>query len=295
MQAGLCPLWAIEPNASIARVYATNTGRRVIASPVESFDPSRLPRVDTLWVSLPSVRVSPSFVGAAARKAREGALTDATLRFISALRPRYCFLESAVFYRTTGAFRRVMDTLFSLGYLVSPQVVDAADFGVPQTRTRLLLLACLSGLVPVLSGEPAAPTGWFSAVADTRSEWLPYTPDSSLWRILETMESQHRFDPDAPSLLGGPFHRHLSQRDYDRVTARSASRPSFALRAAPDRSRLLAYLPPSSFFELPVSAMGRLQTLPTTYQYPRSHSLARRVVCNAVPCRLAERVLRFVT
>jgi len=62
------------------------------------------------------------------------------LRFARQLRPRWIVLENVVQMRSWSGYDPLIDELNGLGYFVRPQVLDAARFGVPQTRRRLFLL-----------------------------------------------------------------------------------------------------------------------------------------------------------
>lgn len=70
------------------------------------------------------------------------------IRFAEKLKPRWIVLENVVQMRSWHGYTPLIDELRALGYNVLPQVLDAADFGVPQTRRRLFLL-CDRGAVPV--------------------------------------------------------------------------------------------------------------------------------------------------
>jgi DNA (cytosine-5)-methyltransferase 1 len=70
------------------------------------------------------------------------------IRFAEKLKPRWIVLENVVQMRSWHGYTPLIDELRTLGYNVLPQVLDAADFGVPQTRRRLFLL-CDREAVPV--------------------------------------------------------------------------------------------------------------------------------------------------
>jgi len=77
------------------------------------------------------------------------------LSFIRALEPRWVVLENVIQMRDWHGYDPLLDKLHNLGYGVTPQVLDSADFGVPQTRRRLFLL-CQQGSAPPLLPQPAA-------------------------------------------------------------------------------------------------------------------------------------------
>lgn len=62
------------------------------------------------------------------------------LNFARKLKPRYMVLENVVHMRGWHGYHPLVQELEGLGYYVRPEVLDAVDFGVPQTRRRLFLL-----------------------------------------------------------------------------------------------------------------------------------------------------------
>lgn len=62
------------------------------------------------------------------------------LNFAPRLAPRWIVLENVIQLRYWRGFGRLMRELRDLDYHVRMEVLDAADFGVPQTRRRLFIL-----------------------------------------------------------------------------------------------------------------------------------------------------------
>lgn len=62
------------------------------------------------------------------------------INFARTLSPRWLVLENVVQMRNWHGYTPLIGDLEKLGYNILPQVLDAADFGVPQTRRRLFLL-----------------------------------------------------------------------------------------------------------------------------------------------------------
>jgi DNA (cytosine-5)-methyltransferase 1 len=70
------------------------------------------------------------------------------LRFVEAFQPDYTLLENVVGLRSTagGRFEKeITQQLEALGYSVTVQVVNAADYGVPQLRKRLVIVGVKKG------------------------------------------------------------------------------------------------------------------------------------------------------
>lgn len=75
------------------------------------------------------------------------------LRFAEDLMPRWIVIENVVHMRTWQGYEPIIEGLKSLGYAVSAQVLNAADFGVPQNRRRLFLLADAFAEPPEITGK----------------------------------------------------------------------------------------------------------------------------------------------
>jgi DNA (cytosine-5)-methyltransferase 1 len=88
--------------------------------------------------------------GAARRseKSRETALQ--VLRFAQSLKPRWIVVENVRGMRGWTKYRSLLKKLQGLGYRVSEQVLNAADFGVPQRRRRLFLVCDRERTPPTL-------------------------------------------------------------------------------------------------------------------------------------------------
>ncbi|HKO17305.1 MAG TPA: DNA cytosine methyltransferase [Acidobacteriaceae bacterium] len=76
------------------------------------------------------------------------------LRLVNGLRPRAIMLENVPGLQHDERFGRFCDGLRRLGYRIYHRVLDAAEFGVPQRRRRLILLACRRHLVLPASPAP---------------------------------------------------------------------------------------------------------------------------------------------
>jgi len=140
-----------------------------------------------------------------------GAVDNARLlrefgRFIRAMKPRYVLFENVpgiakVPGRST--FRRFLALLGQLGYATALGILDAKDYGVAQTRHRLVLLATLGGIPslpppshgpgrvphrtvaeaishfpPIAAGEmhPTVPNHWAAALSPLNRERISHTP-----------------------------------------------------------------------------------------------------------------------
>jgi DNA (cytosine-5)-methyltransferase 1 len=181
--AGIETRWGIEWKDPVAQV-ARDNGFHSITADILTVDPHSMERVDFLHASPPCTNASVANVNA-----EEGELDKAlgykTAQFVEVLHPEIFTLENVWQYRNFDAFKFILTTLERLGYWIDVQHVNAADFGVPQTRKRLILRARLGGWLPNLP-DPVKWVGWYEAIEDL----IPTLPESHFapWQLARLPE-----------------------------------------------------------------------------------------------------------
>lgn len=74
-------------------------------------------------------------------------------RLVSEISPDFVTMENVPQLKKQSVFLDFTENLKRLGYQIFARVVDAAEYGVPQRRKRLVLLASLHGPIRLLSPE----------------------------------------------------------------------------------------------------------------------------------------------
>ena len=181
--AGLTPVWAVELEADIAAVYERNFGHSPIVADVRTIDPSELPSVDWFHASPVCTRASVANVNGEESEI-DISTAAAVSRALEALEPPFFTMENVVQYRNFQSFKNILATLEKLGYFFTTDNVNCADFGVPQTRKRLIVRAS-RGLLPPLPA-PVRWIGWYEAIEDL----IPTLPESQLapWQLARLPE-----------------------------------------------------------------------------------------------------------
>ena len=178
LQAGCELLWDVEIDSAIAEVGSQLGGQTYIQS-VTDMDWRKVEPPDILWASPPCVNFSAAKHNAAETEL-DMALAQSIVDAIAILKPKAFILENVEAYKKSESLRLIEEPLFSMGYWVHREVVNSANFGVPQTRRRLILRAVKNGFVPTLTGQKRW-VGWYEAIADL----IPSLPESKLaqWQI----------------------------------------------------------------------------------------------------------------
>jgi DNA (cytosine-5)-methyltransferase 1 len=147
--AGIRVLAAVDIDEDARATYAANHSEvTLLSDDLGELNPAVLmekasvkPReLDILTACVPCQTFS-----SLARERRErdprNRLVLAVTRFVKALQPRAVVMENVPELRNNRRFALLVGRLRRLGYGVWFDVVDAADFGVPQRRRRLVLIA----------------------------------------------------------------------------------------------------------------------------------------------------------
>jgi DNA (cytosine-5)-methyltransferase 1 len=125
------------------------------------------------------------------------------VRFAEAFRPRWIVVENVVNMRRWTRYPEFKRALETLGYQIREEVLNAADFGVPQTRRRLFLL-CDRERMPEAIARADAKRVKASRIVDLngRYNWRPLKAQGRAKATLERAERGiHSLGPDKPFLL----------------------------------------------------------------------------------------------
>jgi DNA (cytosine-5)-methyltransferase 1 len=292
LQAGYTPLWAVEYDAAIAACATRNLpDTRILVAPVQDVDYSALPRVDWLHASPPC----PNFSIAkddAAETELDIEMARGTVRAIQEQQPLVFSLEQVYGYRDSVSFALIVQALRALRYDVQWWHLNAADYGVPQTRRRLILVACrnvrvvrpaathcqggrddmFGGLLPWI--------GWYEAIQDI----IDTLPDSEFapWQLARLPT-----DVRESVMVGGANTSEPQAAPGVGVSA--LNEPTRAVMAS--HSDCWRALVSHRIVKMTPRALARFQSFPDWYELPERNALACRIIGNAVPPLLMQRVM----
>lgn len=161
--AGYTPIWGVEYIPEIADVARSN-GLEVLTANILDLDPRSFDRPDLFHASPPCPNFSVAKQGGE-ETALDIALAEKVAEFTTVLNPPAVTIENVQAYIKSKSYKIIMRALENTGYMYDAQILNAADFGVPQSRRRLFVRAVLGGMVPYLPA-PVKHVGWYAAIAD---------------------------------------------------------------------------------------------------------------------------------
>lgn len=273
MRASATPVWAIEYEPAIAEVYRRNVGDHIITADVADVDYSGLLDVDWLHCS-PSCKNASDANPNGGETAEDLRSAGAVVTAIRTKRPQFFTLENVWAYRNFQSFRNILNCLGELGYFYDFNHLCMANYGVPQKRWRLVLVAS-RGLLPTI--QPAKATGWKAAIEDlipglqetVFPAWqLEKLKNNRLTEFVingQNSTAEYRYPIIPP---------HLPIFTITASFRKAATRMQIGGRVLTASRRCLA----------------RWQTVPDGYELPANDALAGKIIGNGVPCEFARRL-----
>lgn len=320
--AGIEHLWGIEYDDKVAQVARDNSFHSITAD-VREINVRKLERPDILHAS--PVCKNASVAKTNGKGADEDIETAfATCRFIDELKPDIFTLENVWGYRNFRAFQVILDDLTRNGYKYEYWHLNAANFGVPQTRKRLILVARLHGTPrkpQQTHAKKAIPLfdtlkpwiSWYKAIEDL----IPTLPESQFaqWqldRLPDTIKTIIVGGANTSDEQAAPGVGVSEQDEPTRCVASNAGQwkafvidgenvghnstirrqdmPVYTISSSQHGS-IRAWLSTGRVVAMTPRCLARFQSFPDWYKLTESNALNCKVIRNAVPPLLYQRVI----
>lgn len=217
---------AVEYDAAIAAVYAANIGDHVTVAKVQDVDYGAWGQLDYLHASPVCKEFSNAKTGGTEG---DGDITSAlaVVRALEATQPKIFTLENVQGYARSQSYKLICQALTEAGYMWHADVLNAADYGVPQTRRRLILRAVKDALLPGLPA-PRPWVGWYAAIEDL----IPTLPSSRFaeWQLARLPEDMKDVLIDSKN-TGQEYGKKHRERQEPSFTVVTDAKPSHMPRA----------------------------------------------------------------
>jgi DNA (cytosine-5)-methyltransferase 1 len=149
--------WACELNEAACRTYRQNVSKHIRQGDIWELMNSLPQQADVVVGGFPCQDISVNGKGAGIAGKRSG-LYRAMVEVVERTRPKIFVAENVkglLMRHHADALKKVLDDFRAIGYDVTYQLYHAADYGVPQTRERVIIVGTLPGVKPF---EPPKPT-----------------------------------------------------------------------------------------------------------------------------------------
>lgn len=304
---------AVDNNKHAVSTYNHNIGRHATLKDIRDLDFKSLPDVDMIAGGVPCLPFSFSGKGEGLKDEKHGNLIHHFFDLIDQKRPHYVLFENVkgiISKKHKHVFDAFVRALEDIGYIVSWKLTNCLEYGIPQKRERVILIATLGkryifpepthktpitiretiGMMP----EPDEPHDFKNHQGyGIRNDELPFVdkiPIGGNWRDLP-VEDQKIFL--GKSFYGGGgrtgFLRKMSF-DLNALTITSTMNGKFNAQIVDlrDKYKDLSRIGCRRFT---VRECLRLQTVPDWFYFEDSVPLAKQYErCSGIPPLLMEKI-----
>lgn len=147
-------VWANDLSVEACKTYERNLGHRIHRGDIWELIDSLPKRADVIIGGFPCQDISVNGKRAGINGARSG-LYRAMVEAIKRLKPSVFVAENVkALLRHEAWLQQVLSDFRGLGYAVSCELYRAADYGVPQTRERVIFVGTAEGVKPFMPPPP---------------------------------------------------------------------------------------------------------------------------------------------
>jgi DNA (cytosine-5)-methyltransferase 1 len=308
--AGFNVIAAIEINADAAESYRLNHPQvEVLERDIRRVQAPALARrlladrrLDLLTACPPCQGFST--LGLNDRQDPRNTLIDSVRRFAESLRPRVIALENVPGLGADRRLGRLVEQL-SESYRIARYVVDAAEFGVPQHRRRIIVLAVDRTLPAPPPNLVQALPEHFSVTVATAGDALAKAID--LDSITDPVQRARTPRPltlqrikaapigggraDLPAELQLKCHTRLKHTDATNIYGRiDPTKPAPTMTTRCTTPSCGRFIHPVEDRGLTLREAALLQSFPLQYRFDGGYDSIERQIGNAVPVRLASAI-----
>ncbi|MBF4595695.1 DNA cytosine methyltransferase [Curtobacterium flaccumfaciens] len=227
-------------------------------------------------------------------------------RFVREFRPEAVLLENVPGLARDARLPALLDEIHGLGYRSRQYIVQAAEFGVPQRRRRLIVIAVrntairelpgdLRGLLPksydvnaTTAGEALAQIPADALIGDRLN--IARKPSPIVKRRIEAIPvGGNRFD--LPDDLRLACHAKIEAKGRRNATSPygriKADQPAPTMTTRCTTPSCGSFIHPTEHRGITLREAATLQTFPHAYQFLGTYEQIERQIGNAVPVKLA--------
>ena len=299
IDAGLIPIWGIEKDPDITRVCQSDFGPPIYPVAVEKMKSWEL-LAHPNWLHASPPCTTATVVNDKKESQEDIDLAEAVCRAIEILQPEYFSLENVAGYLKYKSFKLITGCLHCNGYYPDFKVFDCSEYGVPQTRKRLFLVAKLSGSIgnPLSSiSKVEKKVSWYDAIADLIPTLTPTTLTGWQYSAISHKLGHLPTSLDCPDLV----IQRSGARKKDGIpnnTIRLKDEPMFTIKAMSGKKRpsvkQATILIDGQAYEADTRCLMRWQTFPDDYQTSGNLILDTKGIGNAVAPLMFSQIVRSV-
>lgn len=293
LDAGHEIIWANDIFLDAAATYRANIGNHIDTRDIRTIPSSEIPPCDVVVGGFPCQGFSIANWGRSSDDPRNQLFRE-MVRVVRDKNPRYIIGENVrgLLSMEKGKALEEIEKTFAgatpTGYRMRHQLVNAADFGVPQLRMRLIIVGVRNDQ-PELTAFPLSPTHAEPALAFL-SGLLPWKPVGEALAHFPEPEVGSDIPNHQCSRYKLRFNGHLGHRFVDPM------RPAQTVTArGDDRGGVVVLHHPNNKRRMTARELAAVQSFPDSFVFSGTKTSAYRQIANAVPPLLGAAIGRMLS
>lgn len=282
IEAGHEIVWANDNFPDAVETYRKNIGNHIVCDDIEKIESRDIPDHDILVGGFPCQGFSMANAKRGVKDKRNKLYLQ-LLRVLKDKKPKYFLAENVKGILSLGGgkiFASILKDFGSAGYRVQYKVLNAADFGVPQTRQRVIIL----GVRNDVKGDLSYPEPTHSS-SPLNKKILPWVTIGKAFARIPEPEKKHNLPNHTYSKFKLKFNGYLGNR------AMNPNLPAPTVTArGDDRGGVVVLHHPGNHRRMSVRELALTQSFPLNFVFVGTNSSAYRQIGNAVPPKLARAV-----
>lgn len=281
IQAGNQVVWANDIDANAVETYRRNIGEHIVHGDIKEIDIKTLPSAEVVVGGFPCQGFS---------QANRFRMLDDERNFlyrffyevIREKQPRFFIAENVKGILSLGsgeAIKQILSDFEAAGYITDLHLVNVADYGVPETRQRVIIIGQRKDLGDTIVFQFPVPTHSKDG-KDGKKKWVS---------IREAIG--HFPDPDLPNnVKNHDYSKYkVEYRDYTAHRQTDPDKPSPTILARGNGGGGVCAIPHyNGQRRLTVRESATVQTFPEDFEFFGVRGSCYRQIGNAVPVKFAK-------
>lgn len=277
IKAGHEIIWANDLYEDAVETYRKNIGDHIVCEDISKVSTDDIPDCDIVIGGFPCQGFSVANTKRNEQDERN-VLYKQLIRVIADKKPKFFLAENVKGILSLGkgkVFQMILNDFENLGYKVKYRVLNAADYGVPQTRMRVIIIGVRNDIdfdyqYPIATHNPDG--------TDEKKKWVSVEDALSPIPDPDTENDLPNHDYSKYKL---EFNGYIGHRKLD------PNQPAPTVTARGDNKGGVVILPhPNAMRRMSCRETATIQSFPLDYEFAGNRSSVYRQIGNAVPVLL---------
>jgi DNA (cytosine-5)-methyltransferase 1 len=280
IKAGHEVIWANDNFSDAVKTYRNNIGDHIVCEDISKIPSDQIPEHDILIGGFPCQGFSIANLKRGEHDGRNKLYLE-LLRILFDKQPKFFLAENVkgILSLMKGEiFKRIISDFENAGYRVKHKVLNAANYGVPQKRERVIILGVRNDIDFDL--EHPEPTHYENTdLFNDKKSWVSI--GEALKNVPEP-EEEHNLTNHTYSKFKLKFNGYIGNR------AINPTKPAPTVTARGDEKGGVVVLHhPNNHRRMSVRELALVQSFPIDFIFEGNNSSAYRQIGNAVPVNMA--------